>query len=157
MRNKLKGITLVETILYIGLFSIIIIIVLNFMLSTQEANQRTDNRLEINRVSEFVSKHINSSFNKNLSIDSTTSVFNDNQGVLSLIFIDGNRQYTLTDSQISFDGTPITPTTVSVTRFNLIPIYKGTDTIVGIKTEITFISKKDSSITETINLLSLIR
>ncbi|MBP6976112.1 hypothetical protein KBB42_00750 [Candidatus Dojkabacteria bacterium] len=157
MKNRLKGVTLIETMLYIGLFSVIIIIVLNFMLSTQEATQRTDTRLELSRVSEFVSKHMNSSFNKITSVDGTNSIFNNAQGVLSLVFSDGNKQYKLTDSRIYFDNTPITPTNVSVTGFHLEPIYKGTDTIVGIKTEITIVSNRDPNIIETINLLSLTR
>lgn len=157
MRNKLKGVTLVETMLYIGLFSIIIIIVLNFMLSTQEATQRTDNRAQLTRSSDFVSQHINYSFNKILSVDKITSVFNNSQGVLSLKFPDGNKQYTLLNSRVYFDNTPITPTNISVTEFKVEPIYKGTDTIVGIRTEIIFVSNKDSKISETLNLLSLVR
>lgn len=143
--------------LYIGLFSIIIIIVLNFMLSTQEATQRTDTRTQLSRVSQFVSQHINYSFNKVISVNSSDSVFNNPQGVLSLDFSDGNKQYIVQDSRIYFDNTPITPTTVSITEFIVEPVYKGIDTIVGIKTEITVVSKRDPSITETINLLSLIR
>lgn len=157
MKNRLKGVTLIETMLYIGLFSAIIIIVLNFMLSTQEATQRTDTRTQVNRVSEFVSQHIDYSFKNILSVDESNSVFNNSQGILSLNFTEGNKQYTISDSRIYFDNTPITPTSVSITELKFEPIYKGIDTIVGIKTEITVISKKDSNITETINLLSLIR
>lgn len=157
MRNRLKGVTLIETILYIGLFSVIIIIVLNFMLSTQEATQRTDIRSSLNRTSGFVSQHINYSFNKAISIDQNTSIFDNSQGLLALEFTEGNKQYTLSDSRIHFDGVPITPSSTSVTSFTLHPIYKGTDTIVGVKIDMDILSKKNPSITDTINLLLTLR
>lgn len=157
MKNRLKGITLVETVLYIGLFSSIIIIVLNFMLSTQEATQRTNIRSHLSTASQFVSQHINYSFNKTISVNKDTSIFNNDQGLLDLQFTDGNKQYTISDSRIYFDGIPITPSSISVTKFLLEPIYKGVDLIIGIRTEITFVSKQNGDFTQTINLLSIIR
>ncbi len=157
MKNRLKGITLVETVLYIGLFSSIIIIVLNFMLSTQEATQRTNIKSHLSTASEFVSQHINYSFNKTISVNENTSIFNNDQGVLDLHLIDGDKQYTLSNSRIYFDGTPITPSNISVTKFSLEPIYKGTDLIIGIRTEIIFVSNQNDDFTETINILSIIR
>lgn len=156
MKNRLKGITLVETMLYIGLFSAIIIIVLNFMLSTQEATQRTNIRNQLNTTSEFISQHMNYTFNKTIAINNT-SIFNNDQGLLDIQLTEGNKQYSISNSRIYFDGTPITPSNILVTKFLVEPVYKGTDTIIGIRTEITLVSKQDSKLTETINLLSLIR
>jgi type II secretory pathway pseudopilin PulG len=157
MRNRLKGVTLIETMLYIGLFSVIIIIVLNFMLSTQEATQRTDARSNISNISNFISQHINYSFNKALSVDQGTSIFDSSQGLLALQFPDGNKQYTLSNSRIYFDGIPITPSNTSVASFTLHPVYRGLDTIIGVKIDIDILSNKNPSITDTINLLLILR
>lgn len=157
MKNRLKGITLIETMLYIGLFSVIIIIVLNFMLSTQEATQKTQSRSDVHRVAEFVSQHINHSFNKTLSVNPLTSIFDSSQGVLDLQFTEGSKQYTISNSRLYFDGIPITPTNVTINSFTVQPVYKGTDTIIGIKTDIDILSRKDPSVVDSLNLLLLIR
>lgn len=157
MRNRLKGVTLIETMLYIGLFAIIMIIVLNFMLSTQEATLRTNRKSNIHQATEFVTQHINYSFEKAISINSTNSTFGNNQGVLELVFTEGSKQYSVLNSTLYFDGVPITPPTMSVDTFSLDPIYKGVETIIGIRTNIIIHLNDDTNISDTINLLSILR
>jgi hypothetical protein len=157
MRNRLKGITLIETMLYIGLFSIIILIVLNFMLSTQESTIRNNKRGDVYKTSEFVIQHIEYSFNNALSISKDNSIFNSTLGVLELQFSEGSKQYTLSNSTLYFDGVPITPPNISITKFSLIPIYNGGDLPIAVKIDIDLVSKDDPKITDTINLLSTLR
>ena len=157
MKNRLKGVTLVETMLYIALFAIIMVIVLNFMLSTQEATLRTNRRANIHQTTEFVAQHINYSFEKAISINSTNSTFGNNQGTLELVFTEGNKQYQVLNSRLYFDGVPITPPNMSVITFSLDPIYKDTETITGIRTGVLIHLNDDADISDTINLLSILR
>ena len=63
MKNKkLKGVTLVETLLYIGLSSIILFVVLSFMLSTQEASSRTSAKTKTHQASQFILEHLHETF-----------------------------------------------------------------------------------------------
>lgn len=157
MKNRLKGVTLVETMLYLGLFTIIILIIMNFMLSTQESARRNDIESSLQICSSFVSQHLSSSFRSVKSIDKVNSIFNSEQGKLSIVFSTGNKEYSLSNSRIMFDGTPITPQDLSIRVFNITPIYKEPDSIIGINISITIESKIDSSLSHTSNLLYLVQ
>lgn len=156
-KHKLQGVTLVETLLYIGIFTLIMITILNFTLSTQEANNMNNIKSEIHTTSEFLALHFSDSFEKTLSIDKDSSIFNSNQGQLDIIFSSGVNQYTFTNNKILFNNTPITTPRITVTQFLLEPVYKGTDTIIGVEITIGMQSTKDPSFSKTINLLEIVR
>ncbi len=80
MKNKLKGVTLLETVLYIGLFSIILFIVVNFMLTAQESSRRTNESERLHRTKHFISQHIDYSFQNSDEIDETNSIFDNDLG-----------------------------------------------------------------------------
>ena len=157
MKNRLKGITLVETLLYIGLFSIIIVIIMNFMLSAQEATRRNDINSNISRTAELITQHLSYSFDRTISVNELNSVFNNNIGVLELNFANESKQYTLIDSTLYFDSIPITPSTISVNQFLLEPTYKNGTTIIGVRITIELQSKIDSTFRQTVNLLEIVR
>lgn len=157
MRNRLKGITLVETMLYIGLFSIIILIIINFMLSAQEASRRNDVNSDLSRASELISQHLSYSFDRAVSVNELNSIFDTSQGVIELNFSNKIKQYALVDSRLYFDGIPISPSTILVSQFLLQPIYKSENTIIGIRIAIELQSKKDLTFSKTVNLLEIVR
>jgi len=143
--------------LYIGLFSVIIIIVLNFMLSTQEASTRNIRKAQLNQSSEFVTQHINYSFNKALSINETNSVLGDSQGILELEFVGINKQYTISNNTLYFDGVEITPPNIIVSGFLLEPAQDKDGVLIGVRTTISLVSQGDSDLTDTINMLFTLR
>jgi len=154
--NKLKGMTLLETIVYIGLFSIVLVMAVSFMLTTQESNLKSQRRNTIHKSSEFVIQHLDDRFENVLGI-TNTSVFNTDNGILDLQFDSGTKQYTLVNSTLYFDGVPITPSTVLVSKFYLEPVYQGNVDVVGVRVNIVFVSRSDSDITQEINMLFSIR
>jgi len=129
-KYKLQGITLVETLLYIGIFTLIMFTIMNFMLSTQESNRRNDIKTEIHKTSEFLSLHLSDSFEKTLSVNKDTSIFNSNQGQLDINFSSGINQYKVSNNKILFNNIPLTTPNITVTQFLLEPVYKGTDNII---------------------------
>lgn len=157
MKNRLKGVTLIEMMLYIGLFSVIIILVMNFMLSTQEAIRRTNIRGQVYKSSEFVIQHLEGSFEHAASIDANNSLFDSGDGVLSISFADGTKQYTLVDSVLYFAGVPITPHTISVLSFTVTPVSTTSGEIFGVKVVIKLVSTNDSEVDNDINILLTLR
>lgn len=143
--------------LYIGLFSVIIIIVLNFMLATQEASMRNTRRGNLNQSSEFITQHINYSFDKAISINEINSTLNNDNGVLELQFSDGYKQYSILNNTLYFDTIPITPPTIIVSNFFLEPMYDNSGSLIAIRTSILLISEGDTDLTDTINILSTLR
>ena len=108
MKNRLKGLTLLETVLYIGLFSIIILIVLNFMLSTQEATLRTQRKASLHQASQFVIQHITDTFNHTESVNTQESVLEEDNGKLVVVYSSENKVYEIQNSRLLFNGTYIT-------------------------------------------------
>ena len=157
MKNKLKGVTLVETMLYIGIFSIFIFTIINFMLSTQEATSNNNEKNKLNATTEYLSQHFSDSFEKELSVNEELSVFNTDNGVLLLTFLNGENQYTLSNSTIYFNGIAITPPEQLVTQFRLEPMYKSTDKLVGMRISLVIQSKKTPNLTENLNIIKVVR
>ncbi len=157
MKNRLKGITLIETMLYIGLFSIIILMVLNFMLATQESTLKNNRRGQVYKSAEFIIQHINYSFDNALVVNEENSIFSSSIGILELQFADASKRYTVSNATLYFDRTPITPSNISVTQFALVPMYNGITTPIAVKIDIVLVSEDDTTITDTINLLSTLR
>ena len=156
-KYKLQGITLVETLLYIGIFTLIMFTIMNFMLSTQESNRRNDIKTEIHKTSEFLSLHLSDSFEKTLSVNKDTSIFNSNQGQLDINFSSGINQYKVSNNKILFNNIPLTTPNITVTQYLLEPVYKGTDNIIGVEITIGIQSTKNPSFSEIINLLEIVR
>jgi type II secretory pathway pseudopilin PulG len=157
MRNRLQGVTLLETLVYLGLFSIIIILILSFMLSTQESTQRTQRKGNLHQASELVIQHLNYSMTRSKGIVEGESVFENNSGRLEVQFESTSKRYIVIDSRIYYDGIAITPPNVIVSKFWLEAVYNNHGEIVGVRTDIVLTSPRDSNITEPINMLFTFR
>jgi competence protein ComGC len=156
MKNRLKGFTLVETMMYIGLFSIIIIMVISFMISTQQSTAKTEKEEAIFRSSQFISQHLKHTIKEADSLDEANTVFDNDDGKISLIMPTGTKVYQLFEQRLSFDSTLISNSKILVDKFHITPIYDDLD-IVGLKIEIELIDKMDQSISDTINILELLK
>lgn len=99
--NK-KGITLVETILYLALFAIIFVLVVQFVLRIDEDQSKNIYRIESERNIIIFDRHFNSVFTLGDSIDLTNSSFGSDTGRIRLI--DGAQylEYTLRDGVLYF-------------------------------------------------------
>lgn len=157
MRNRLKGITLIETVVYIAIFSIIIFMILNFMLTTQESTQRTERRAMLYKTSQFLVQHLEDSFDSVINIDTNNSIFNSNQGVLEMIYDTESKQYYISDSTMYYNGIAISPDSVNVSSFNIEPVYQENTEVIGVRVNIDLVSPKDTSVAENINMLFTIR
>jgi type II secretory pathway pseudopilin PulG len=156
MKNKLKGFTLIETVLYIGLFSIILLMVISFMLMTQESASNTKSTESLYDTSQFITQHINYTFENASSVDEINSNFEIESGKLTLLVDTLTKVYDIQNQQLYYDGVPISPPHITVEKFYLTPIYKGTD-ITAVRITILLRDKKNTNRTEEINLLSTFR
>lgn len=157
MRSKLKGVTLLETLIYLSLFSIIIIMILNFMLATQESSQRTDRRGFVHQSSELIIQHLSDSFGKSLTISEENSTFNVPYGILQLQATSGPRKYELVNTKVLYNEESITAPNTVVTQFFLEPVYGNDNEIIGVRTDIVVRSTKDASISQNVKMLFTLR
>ncbi|NLD25217.1 hypothetical protein GX656_01065 [Candidatus Dojkabacteria bacterium] len=155
--NKLKGLTLFETVLYIGLTASIMIIIVSFMLSAQESSQRTASRVLALQSSSFVIQHIQDTFSKTLSINTTNTIFNNDSGVLSVMLKDGEKIYRLENSRILYNSIPITPSNIQVIKMYLEPVTNRKNEVVATKITVEIVSGSKYSQSKTISFLAIIR
>ena len=159
MRNryKLKGITLLETLLYIAIFSSILFVIIGFMLSTQEASLRNERRSNIHQTSQFVIQHFSDTFTKIREIDINSSVFNNDNGLLSYSYSDGNHKYSLINGKLVYDFTPITPSNIIITKFSIEPLYNRKNIISAVRVTYKMSSVGDTQVTSEFTNLYVIR
>ena len=156
MKNKLKGFTLIETVLYIGLFSIILLMVVSFMVMTQDSTDKTKDSASLHKTSQLIIQHINYTFEHTTGIDEDGSIFEAEQGKLTVMVDTLPKTYELLNQQLYYDSIAISPPDITVERFYLTPIYKESD-IIAVRIEILLKDKQDTQLTEEINLLSTFR
>ena len=146
-----------ETILYIGLFSIISFLVINFMLSVQEANGRIQRKANIYQSSQFLEQHLDYTFTRTRSINSSKSRFNNDNGLLVLELGDGEHRYSINNGEIFYDTTRITALNTKISKFTIEPIYSKKNVIIATRISITYSSTYDPSINEESNFLYILR
>jgi len=155
---KLKGITLVETLVYLALFGIIFTVMVEFSISIAQSNRSAELRQHLDRAKTFIIEHIDNSFLDTNSIDLNNSVFNNDQGKVRLNNL-GYFEYYLENGVLKFNNTgtvyDITNTKVTVDRFYLEAAQVKTDTV-GIRMTLE-VSSLDGSESESIETLFIIR
>lgn len=157
MKNRLSGMTLVEALVYIGLFSIIIVMVVNFMITTQQSSTRISRNGLLNQNISFVAKHMEDTFDKALGINPTGSLFENDSSILQIELASGPKSYTLSSGTLYFDGVEITPPSITVTRFLVSPVYDTAMNIVAVRVQLLANNSTESSISEELNILLTLR
>jgi len=152
LRKKIRAFSLVEVLIYIGIFGAFIIGIVEFAIATTDFNRNAESYVGIERSLVFVNSHINETFRKVKSIDDGNSTFNNVLGVLALTDsgitwryqISQNRLMVTTEGQNFF----ITPADVQVTRF-LVERVNNTKTgnIEGVRVTIDVRSTKNTLLT----------
>lgn len=148
-RNKLKGMTLIEVLLYLAIFGMFFVVIINFFFFVQDNNQLSGEALKIDRAVILLSQHFEDSFDRTTSVGGAT-VYNNNSGALYLVG-SPNLNYTLLNSKLQFnDGTTtkqITRDDLVVTKFLLEQIRDNSDTIIiGVEITVNIRSRSDDSI-----------
>lgn len=103
MINKIKAITLVETLVYLALFGIFFITVMQFLFFLQGFQSNAESRLLLNQNSIFVSEHIKESLKDAKSIDLANSQLDQDLGKLRIIKNDNTYvEYSINSNRIEY-------------------------------------------------------
>lgn len=84
VKNIKSGFTLIESLVYVAIFGVVFTVIVQFSLNTQENNQIASLRKELGDLEVLVDASINESFKTTVSIDSTNSIFDSDNGSLIL-------------------------------------------------------------------------
>jgi hypothetical protein len=103
MIKKLKAITLVETLVYLALFGIFFITVMQFLFFLQEFESNAESRLLLNQNSIFLSEHLKETLKDTKSVDLANSQLDQDLGKLRIIKNDNTYvEYSINSNRIEY-------------------------------------------------------
>lgn len=151
LRN-IKGMTLIEILLYLALFSIFFLVMVEFFLFVNQSNQLSSETLKLDRSVIFLTQHLEDSFEKK-SFTSITDIEESDLDELEL-YDSAVPEYTYKvgdeDGELQFnDGSgnvQITRSDIIVDKFSLEEILDNEDTVIGAKITIRLKSKTDNTV-----------
>ena len=159
LRLKLKGITLMETLVYLALFGVIFTAMVQFSISVAQSTHSAELRQHIERAKVFVLQHVDDSFGKANSIDLLNTVLDNDNGKVRLLNSGGFYEYSLSSGTLHFNHndtiSDLTNSKVNVDRFYLQAVEVKTDTV-GIRMTLQ-LSSKTGNETETIESLFIVK
>jgi len=141
LTNK-NGATLIEVIIYLALFSLIFLTIIQFTFSLSDYIDKNKKENEIARTIIYINEQIKNKFSSSNSIDPTQSNFSTSGGKLTLISDEGNYIYQINEQRLEFDHNLelnyLTPEVVNISNFQIEPIYDIRDELSGVKIYFTF-------------------
>ncbi len=88
LKIKNRGFTLIELIFYFFIVSIVIFVAVSFAIQIVKMNSLSSNSKEVHANADFIENKIDKTIKRAISIDFGESVFDDDDGVLSLNMLD---------------------------------------------------------------------
>jgi len=152
-----KGMTLVELIIYLMIFSIVILSVAQFGISSVEWNKRSVNRAVLEEEIVSINRSLSEAFTNALTVDEGVgkTIYTDNNGKLVLNMNSATTPLTFTKTGTNITlargggaATNITGNKINVTKFYLEKIIDTiSNTTIGVRVSVTIVSSNNSSFT----------
>jgi hypothetical protein len=144
-----KGLTIVETLIYMALFSILFTTILGYVIFISQSNANATTRLGLQKQIIFLSEHIASTFKESSSIDILNSTFNSDTGKIRFIEGSSYLEYSITSEKIKVNiggvNTFLTDSTAKVDIFRVERVNSESGSIIGARVKILLSDKKNAS------------
>lgn len=156
MRDDQRGITLIETLLYIALFAIILTSSVGLFVQLMQGQQNTRVRGQMEQSAGLLLSHLHTSLAEASAVNTVASTFAANNGILvyadaggNTITLDrpsvsltlGGTAYTVRRLRLQVGAQPvewITPPLLDVERFRVDEVLDGTGNTVGLIVSVRF-------------------
>jgi len=142
-----KGVTLLETLLYIVLFGLVFVSIVEFFLYISLQNRNARISMQLERAVIFVSEHIEDEIQKS-TVNPTNSIFDNDSGVLALQPIDSGEPviYSSEDSKLIItrgsDSSSLLIPYMELRKFRIERVLGTEGEILGLKLYFTFVREK---------------
>ena len=142
-----SGITLFEVLLYVALFGLIFVTILQYATTITQFNRTARERTVLGKQILFVDEHIRDTVARSMQIQESQSIFNANMGTIQLDSGVGIFRYLVSDGRLLFfedsDAESITDPSCRVTRFYLEPVMNDVDELMGFRLQLTVEMQSD--------------
>lgn len=154
-RKQLKAISIFEVLIYLALFGIVFIAVVQFVIAVRNSNLMAEQRTDLEKTAIYMMNHLNSSFVLANDISSdTNTVYEQDNGRIRLLLTSSYLEYYLENGSLVFNnnGTThnITNPDFSISRFYLEEILNNDGELKGVRCNIIIVSIKDNTVSKTI-------
>lgn len=155
-KKKLKkGFTLIEAIVYLALFGIVFLTIVQFTFAMAAQNKDNEDQIIVEREVIFLNEHLNESFTNTQSINEGSTVFNNDTGSLFLTTSSGLISYTIVDGSLIFNSGSVTEQLTSVgiriDKFHLERVRSAkTGNLIGARIELALTATSKARISKTI-------
>jgi hypothetical protein len=160
MKTKRKAITLIETVVYLALFSAIFIVIVQFGLRILSFNSFSLHSNEIQKAGLFTRQHFRSQFGQAVSINEAESVFDTSPGTLTLSLGSGDVTYSVLDSRLAQQSGAntyyLTPDGYNVTQLMFEPLRDTENIVYGIRTTLILQYEDNALVEQTLQMLNIL-
>jgi type II secretory pathway pseudopilin PulG len=153
LKSTKKGFTLLETVVYLAIFGVVFITMVQFSFAMGTFSKRNEENILVERNTIFINEHIDSQFKIIQSIDANNSIFNNASGRLNIVTQNGAVSYYIQNNQlfVAVGGNNYTLSTAGseVTNFYLERVKSiKTGNLIGARLNMTLRSKSNPTITK---------
>jgi hypothetical protein len=137
MTKKLKAITLTETLVYIAIFSIFMLTMMQFFISIQINQDKVYKEMELEMNKIFLINHFEENLKDNFIFDSINSIINGDKDTLVFRNQGGNIQYKISNNDLILERVgveeKISNRKASIQSFYIEPILNKENEIIAVK------------------------
>ncbi len=152
--RKLKAITIFEVLIYLALFGVIFVAIVQFVIAVRDSNSMAEYRSELEKVNIYTMNHLNSSFSVANDISDADSVFLADEGKIRLILSSKFVEYYLDEGVLYYNdnGTVhnITNPDYIINRLYFEKIENNDGELKGIRCNLEIVSIKASNVVKNV-------
>ena len=147
LKKRFKAITLVESLIYLALFGLIFLAVMQFFITLRGNNQLTLEKANLEKVNTYLNNHFSDSFLNTLYIDETNSIFTNNNGRIRIVKAGGYKEYSLNSGVLTYSDNGIIKTILDpdykIDKLRFDKILNEDNLLQGIRIELKIVSIKN--------------
>lgn len=150
IKDKVSGITLTEVLVYLGVFAIVFLGIIQFLFYVGENNSEAEEKHELQKSIILIDEHLNNSFKASSTINEASSIFANDNGTIRLEEAATYIEYSIVNGRLNFNNngvsTSVSPAIYDITKFRLEKILDSQDNLVGVRVEYEIVSTKNSNL-----------
>ncbi len=131
-----EGITLIETVLYLGIVSVLLTIISQFMLSVLEFDAVAERRNEMSRITVFLTEHLKYNIDNAVAVNQGESVFDNSESKLVLETTGADFTYEVVANILEANSVVLHSTEYFIDEFRVLPVFNKDSELVALRVTI---------------------
>lgn len=161
LKSKRKGVTLIETLVYLALLGFILTTLGGFATFIIKSNSAANDKIDIQKNIIFLNEHFSDIFKSSTAIVPANSIFNSNTGKIQLTATGKTYIYQIVSNKLSVNvnGTEnqLINSAYRTDTFNIQQVYDSKNNLVGAKIQIILTSISNDTVQGSLDSMFLLK